>query len=219
MTGNPSSSANVNIPLLHRYARYVEIYTRCFISNQTDYLHAFAGVESILKFISGTSLVWGLPMEILEHALIWEPSEGVELQPRECLHTHHFQDTLQLVQFSSWSWVGWIGRVKYDRLAWYLVPTMQPTHAWAYKSLEGDIRIIDNRSGGRLPNQDCSSQDSAPELSFSPADLPLGSARIPDDLCHLFDCRIEKQGNVFESNRLPSKSSVDRRLSYYTRQP
>lgn len=77
------------------YCRAAEIYSSRILSHQRDALDAFSG---ILRTLHSGRCVEAVPVTFLDLALLWQPFE--RLRRRE--------------GFSSWSWVGWIGRIRYN---------------------------------------------------------------------------------------------------------
>jgi hypothetical protein len=77
------------------YRRAVEAYTSRVLSYQGDALDAFSG---ILRSLHSGRCVEAIPVAFLDVALLWQPSERL----------------IRRESFSSWSWVGWIGKVCYD---------------------------------------------------------------------------------------------------------
>ena len=78
------------------YQRAVESYSDKLLTNESDALDAFTG---ILRTIFGTRHIQGLPVAMLDHALLWQP-DG-----------RHYRRS----GFASWSWIGWSGRVRWLR--------------------------------------------------------------------------------------------------------
>ena len=76
------------------YRQAAETYSSRKLTRQEDALEAFSG---ILHTLCGTRCVEGLPATLLDAALLWQPC--ARLRRRE--------------EFSSWSWIGWAGRIQY----------------------------------------------------------------------------------------------------------
>jgi hypothetical protein len=74
------------------YRRAVEAYAARKLSHQADVIDAFSG---ILSTLSNARCVEGIPVPLLNIALLWQPQERL-----------HRRDG-----FASWSWTGWVGKV------------------------------------------------------------------------------------------------------------
>lgn len=99
----PSENLDVDVAMLHGaeslklhpcteniwqiYQRAVENYSGRLMTNQDDALDAFTG---ILRRISKSRNVEGLPAEVFDKALLWQPFDHLRPRPN----------------FASWSWVG-----------------------------------------------------------------------------------------------------------------
>ncbi|KAF2795752.1 HET-domain-containing protein [Melanomma pulvis-pyrius CBS 109.77] len=77
------------------YRQVVQEYTKRILTQPRDVLDAFSGIS---KNICRERFIDGLPVNMFDHALLWQPREY--LQRRE--------------GFSSWSWAGWIGQVYFS---------------------------------------------------------------------------------------------------------
>jgi hypothetical protein len=81
-----------------QYTAAVELYTRRSLTEPSDILNAFEGVERVLQDHMDTSMHFGLPSGLLDSALLWESSQL--LRRRE--------------GFPSWSWAGWVGEIQWN---------------------------------------------------------------------------------------------------------
>jgi hypothetical protein len=81
-----------------QYTAAVELYTRRSLTEPSDILNAFEGVAGVLQSHMDTSMHFGLPLGLLDSALLWE--------------------SLQLLRrregFPSWSWAGWVGEIQWN---------------------------------------------------------------------------------------------------------
>ncbi|KAK2039605.1 hypothetical protein LZ31DRAFT_587651 [Colletotrichum somersetense] len=97
-----------------RYELTVQDYTSREMTYWGDKLNAFAGLGAIYERQMGTELVFGLPANQLDMALLWSTAGGPSLE--------------RLPDFPSWSWAGWKGAVHYlSRNHMALSPT---SHFW-----------------------------------------------------------------------------------------
>ena len=81
-----------------QYKAAVELYTRRFLTKPSDILKAFEGVERVLQSRMGTSMHFGLPLGLLDAALLWESPQRLRRRPG----------------FPSWSWAGWSGEIQWS---------------------------------------------------------------------------------------------------------
>ncbi|KAF9870283.1 heterokaryon incompatibility protein [Colletotrichum karsti] len=84
---------------ISRYEGAVQEYTSREMSYWSDKLNAFAGLGAFHERQMGTGLVFGLPSNQLDMALLWSAADGPSLD--------------RLPEFPSWSWAGWKGAVRY----------------------------------------------------------------------------------------------------------
>jgi len=165
----PTGTQEYIVTLFKTYEKLVRNYTRRFLSKETDYLHAFSGIEGMVQSLYGMTLLWGLPIEALETALYWVPLKRKKFQRRLVQHTDQSHGSIRQIPFPSWSWIGWIGPVGYFKST-----DVQPSHFRVYKSMEGNIRTIDNRKTENLQSEEFLPQGSSEGSVFPPVDLPLG---------------------------------------------
>jgi hypothetical protein len=165
----PTGTQEYIVTLFKTYTKLVRNYTRRFLSDETDYLHAFSGIEDMVQSLYGMTLLWGLPIEAFETALFWVPLEGKKFQRRQVRHTDQSNGSIRQIPFPSWSWIGWIGPVGYFRSM-----DVQPSHSWVYKSMDGNIRTINNRKNEDLQSEEVLPHGSSEGSAFPPVDLPLG---------------------------------------------
>lgn len=83
---------------MSRYDSAVQEYTSRVMSFWTDKLNAFAGLGTVFERQMNVELLYGLPRDQLDTALLWASASG----PLE-----------RLPDFPSWSWAGWKGAVRY----------------------------------------------------------------------------------------------------------
>ncbi|KAK1580161.1 heterokaryon incompatibility protein [Colletotrichum navitas] len=85
---------------ISRYESTVQEYTSREMTYWGDKLNAFAGLGAIYERQMDTKLVFGLPTNQLDMALLWSTTDGPSLE--------------RLPDFPSWSWTGWKGAVHYS---------------------------------------------------------------------------------------------------------
>ena len=92
--------------LLDEFRWYEEIiaeYTAKRMGYPEDILNAFTGIQTEMSCMFDWSFVAGLPSSLLDLALLWTPVTTIERRITD-------------LQQPSWSWSGWIGRVRYADL-------------------------------------------------------------------------------------------------------
>jgi hypothetical protein len=87
----------------HAYKILVEDYTIRNMTHQADVVKALAGILRAMISSRAEKYICGIPSSMLEWGLLW--------QPQGPLIRRGTSSTGKL--FPSWSWVGWIGPVKY----------------------------------------------------------------------------------------------------------
>lgn len=103
---NEISNAAKWLPDLYLFKKYcslVEVYMSRELSYPEDILKAFSGILSDFERRSRIPFVCGLPEIPFERALLWAPLE--RLERRQAQQGNPI--------FPTWSWVGWVGKVKW----------------------------------------------------------------------------------------------------------
>jgi hypothetical protein len=90
---------------LHMYHRIVESYSSRMLSYEKDVLNAFEALSTAISrtIFCGTSTIFGMPLCILDIAILWKrgrPTAGIKRR------------TATDTSFPSWSWAGWVGKVE-----------------------------------------------------------------------------------------------------------
>ena len=85
------------------YVKVIEQYTRRDMTYPGDVLNALTGLLRIFKQCFKRPISHGLPEALLDVAILWLPKE--RLKRREVPN----------LEFPSWSWAGWVGRVSYEK--------------------------------------------------------------------------------------------------------
>jgi hypothetical protein len=110
-----------------RYIKLVEQYCQRKFTFPNDILKAFAGIESAIEEdLCGWTMLYGLPQELLDEAILWEPGRprAATTNPgrffnaaiRSITPVKHTPIQLRSSEFPSWSWAAWIGDICYDEL-------------------------------------------------------------------------------------------------------
>ncbi|OCL08969.1 HET-domain-containing protein [Glonium stellatum] len=87
------------------YALFVAEYSQKKMGYPSDIINAFTGITDALDKLYKWKFGAGLPLPMLDLALLWTP-----------LETATRRDTKSDVIFPSWSWVGWVGSAHYGDL-------------------------------------------------------------------------------------------------------
>jgi hypothetical protein len=104
-----------------RYSRVVQEYCRKRFTFADDIPVAFAGIEAAMEKLYGWTVAYGLPEQILDRVLLWEPEErrySYESFPmRSCQRGEVTESIapcekeLRSSEIPSWSWSAWTGSV------------------------------------------------------------------------------------------------------------
>jgi len=106
---------------LLRYSGVVEEYCRKNFTFANDIVDAFAGIEAAMEELCGWTMLYGLPEQLLDRALLWEPKK--EEPSREPYSLIRDEDTesvtsrkkeLRSLEIPSWSWFAWTRSLRYD---------------------------------------------------------------------------------------------------------
>ena len=95
----PSSRA-VNVL---SYSRTVEAYTSRQLTFASDILDAFEGVAARFRPLFRSDLLFGIPRSELDSQILWQPYGPM---------TRRRDPQTGLPIFPSWSWAGWVGKVR-----------------------------------------------------------------------------------------------------------
>jgi hypothetical protein len=128
------------------YQDLVEAYSSRKLSFAADAVNAFAGFNSVFEECCGGPLVSAMPTAALSSALLWIGSKGIQRRKADGANL-----------FSSWSWVGWEGSVKYPNLMRLGSSKSSPT---LYSRLENVRVYTKDLSGAVQPFQDASTTNS-----------------------------------------------------------
>jgi hypothetical protein len=85
------------------YEEIIAEYTAKKMGYPDDVLNAFTGIQTMLTRMFDWAFVGGLPTSLLHLALLWTPVTTIERR-------------MTASQQPSWSWSGWIGRIRYADL-------------------------------------------------------------------------------------------------------
>ena len=85
------------------YSRTVEAYTSRQLTFASDILDAFEGVAARFRPIFRSDLLFGIPRSELDSQILWQPYGPM---------TRRRDPQTGLPIFPSWSWAGWVGKVR-----------------------------------------------------------------------------------------------------------
>lgn len=88
------------------YKTFVEGFTQRNITYGKDLMSAFAGISKILEHRFKSTLCYGVPQTALDFLLLWQPDDNQHRRTSAV-------DGVIYLQFPSWSWAGWTGKVAY----------------------------------------------------------------------------------------------------------
>jgi len=112
-----------------RYSKLVEQYCQREFTYPNDILKAFSGIEAALeKDSSRWKMIYGLPFQLLDYAILWEPGEPrSELDSTNAARYSNAKVKgilskitvplqVRSSMFPSWSWAAWIGDICYSEM-------------------------------------------------------------------------------------------------------
>ena len=106
------------------YQDYVSGYTSKRMSDPSDYLNAFYGIQNVLEYTMGTEFLHGLPRKFLDTALLWTL---VDKQKRR--EVSPFSDrNFNSLTIPGWTWAGWDSGA--DLLSYYYVTGLRSEVSW-----------------------------------------------------------------------------------------
>jgi hypothetical protein len=88
------------------YAEIIQEYSWKNLTFPEDIMSAFSGIATALETHSGWDITHGLLEQLIDWALLWTPVGAQRRRPPP--HSG------PLLQFPSWSWIGWIGPVTFN---------------------------------------------------------------------------------------------------------
>jgi hypothetical protein len=90
----------VRPPTFTQYTSIVALYSQRNLTKQADALNAVNGLLAMIALGLGTEMIYGLPENMLDAALLWKA--------QTCLTPRCNKD------IPSWSWAGWQGEIEYE---------------------------------------------------------------------------------------------------------
>ncbi|KAI0548221.1 HET-domain-containing protein [Xylaria curta] len=100
--GRSFRPADATVNPLKYYVALIRQYNSRGLTFPEDGLNAFMGITTKLTDYFPDGFLWGLPIELFDIALLWQPDEDMTQRRSKQ------DDALQL---PSWSWVGWQGLI------------------------------------------------------------------------------------------------------------
>lgn len=95
---------------LSAWSQLVSEYTSRNLTHCSDVENAFLGIQNVLRQQLGWRFIGGLPIDILDWALLWLPHGQLE---RRSWQSEHGQRSVASHP-PSWSWYGWVGQISYS---------------------------------------------------------------------------------------------------------
>lgn len=150
------------------YEEIVAEYTAKRMGFPDDIINAFTGIQTELSQMFGWTFAAGLPSTLIDLALLWTPVNTVERR-------------ITASRQPSWSWSGWIGRVRYQDL-------IRPGHR-PLSSLFRPLAVHSLDTTGTIVFETKSIPLSAFELVKAPKGLmdPFESSLVTEDSYYVFD--------------------------------
>jgi hypothetical protein len=153
------------------YEQIIVEYTAKKMGYPDDIINAFTGIQTELSRMFDWSFVAGLPSSLLDIALLWTPATTIERR-------------ITVSQQPSWSWSGWIGRVRYADL-------VRPGH----RPLSPLFRSLGTRN-----------LDTPGKIVFDVMSVPLGAfglVKTPKGLMDPFESSLVTEDSyyVFDSSK------------------
>ncbi|KAF2115440.1 hypothetical protein BDV96DRAFT_646437 [Lophiotrema nucula] len=108
------------------YAKKVEEYNHRLLTYPDDALQAFSATLSAASRSIPDGVFLGVPEALLNVCLLWEPNS----RPSSSLTRRRDGNMKLLHQFPSWSWIGWIGKVRLKSWNWETFCKTTPLVAW-----------------------------------------------------------------------------------------
>ena len=87
------------------YDRALREFTSRQLSYVTDILITFEGIMASFHHLFRSRFLYGLPQTELDSQLLWQPLGDL---------SRRFHHSTAIPLFPSWSWAGWIGRIRCD---------------------------------------------------------------------------------------------------------
>ena len=106
------------------YKDYVSGYTSRRMSDPSDYLHAFYGIQNVLEYTMGTEFLHGLPRKYLDTALLWTLLGQQKRRGVKSFSDRNFNS----LTIPSWTWAGWESRA--NLLSYHWVTGLRSEVGW-----------------------------------------------------------------------------------------
>ncbi|KAJ9602988.1 hypothetical protein H2200_012283 [Cladophialophora chaetospira] len=182
------SSSDLRV-LFAAYCWVVAEYSRRRLTFAEDINTAFDGIDVLLCENLGTTPWWGSPQSLLHRALLWCPGYA-NVNAAALSNERLKRRCSRRLEFPSWAWCGWIGRITYFSLLQYVLTLggslgvdlffsnteVVPYVAWS--RYEGGSMVVINRSvivelsgkgteSGTLPSEGFTTSHENHELGVS----------------------------------------------------
>jgi hypothetical protein len=97
------------------YTRLVSSYTGKNLAIPGDVLNAFTGIMIRLEQVQATELMYGLPVTLLDRAILWSPTQPLSVRTSDAAQrARPTAENITSGIFPTWTWAGWIGPVNYE---------------------------------------------------------------------------------------------------------
>jgi hypothetical protein len=128
------------------YAEMVKEYSKRNLTLDSDMLATFSGLCRGFAWAWKTDLLWGLPENGLDAALLWEKDFLSDRNP------HFLRCRPTSVRFPSWTWAGWKGAVQYQPKTFdsSKVEYTRPCVGW-FALKNGKLNLLGSASSFQLP--------------------------------------------------------------------
>ena len=106
------------------YKNHVYMYTSRRMSDPSDCLHAFYGIQNVLEYTMGTEFLHGLPRKYLDMALLWTLVDQQKRREVSSFSDRNFNS----LTIPSWTWAGWDSGA--DLISYYYVTGLRSEVSW-----------------------------------------------------------------------------------------
>ncbi|KAH8594898.1 heterokaryon incompatibility protein-domain-containing protein [Bisporella sp. PMI_857] len=167
---------------------------------EEEILEAFKGIVSHLESHRAGPFCEGIPMQVLDRALLWVPSG--KFQRRKCKN--------QSLQIPSWSWCSWKGGFSH---MWATFGILSEALFYDYRRLQTRIQdffIEDSEMGSFSRVERCSfdtDDPSTPSKKKAPGDLGIHPLRIPGKFLHFHALVIPANRFSIKGGQLTKKDT------------
>ncbi|KAL9609351.1 MAG: hypothetical protein Q9167_005876 [Letrouitia subvulpina] len=155
------------------YSSHIEAYTMRSMSDSSDILSAFKGIEAVMKRFMNTQFWYGLPESHLDSSILWTLT-GTHKRRSVCIKG--FTNAC----FPSWTWAGWDSPVELG--SYFFITGLRREIDWYLVNRKGEmIRMVTENTVAKLEFTEYDGRNVGPQLQLCDHVLAAEKPRLEVD--------------------------------------